>query len=149
MMRPMCGSSSATSTWQLSFTRVSSASSHQRRDLLPVATQFVHELADVRVRLRQNDEHGFRRQYGYDDDALTVFEDGGDQFATPDGRAKLVRRTDDGWDSRRQIFRIEARYHLAVDQQTVSTEYDGCIHSLALAQCRYQIANARHACSVG
>src|SRR5688572_15213539 len=146
MIRPMCGSSSATSTCaEVDTERMLD----QRGDVLAITPQLVQELSDVRAGLHEHEQDGLGGQNRHDRHPLLMFEDDRDDF-TPGGRsAKFVGGTDDGWDPRREILRIQSGNRLTVDQQAVATEDDGCVDTLALAQCGYQIANARHACSVG
>src|SRR5918993_2868875 len=75
MMRPMCGSSSATSAWivLVAFT------SDQGRDLFPVASQLEQELSDVRLRLHEDEEDGVGAEHRCDGESVAVLEHGGEQ----------------------------------------------------------------------
>src|SRR3982751_6830697 len=59
MMRPMCGSSSATSAW---IVLAASLTLDQGRDLLAIASKLEEELADVRLWLDQHEEDGVGAQ---------------------------------------------------------------------------------------
>src|SRR5436190_8742478 len=114
-----------------------------------IAAQLVQELSDIRARLHEHEENGFGRQHRDDRETLLMLENDGDDFTASGGCAELVGRADDGRDTRSDVFGIQSWDDLAVDQEAVSPEHDGCVDPLALAQCGYQIANARHAGSVG
>src|SRR5689334_4619400 len=66
------------------------------------------------------------------------------QIAAMNGSSKFVGRSDDGRDARRDIFSVEARCDLAIDQQAVVAQHDGRVHAIPLANGRHQVSNVRH-----
>src|SRR4051812_35843176 len=136
MMRPMCGSSSATRTWTVT--------SDQRGDMLAIAPQFVQQLPDLCAGLNEHQENRFCIQHRDDRHALTVLQDDRDRLTASRGAADFIRGANDRRNAGGEILGVEPGNGLAVDQQSVSSEHDGRIHSVALAQRGYQIANAGH-----
>src|SRR3954464_2174295 len=90
MMRPMCGSSSATSTW----TGVVGTDSDQGRDVFPIASKLEQQLADVGALRHENEEKGVARQHRNDGEPVSMLEDGRQQLATPAGLTEVVRGGD-------------------------------------------------------
>src|SRR5512143_1433833 len=150
MMRPMWGSSSATSTWHVgaSLGRGRSTKSlDEGRDVFPVAPQLEEQLADVRARVEQNEQYGFGREHGDDSDAVTMLEDRGEQFSTARDRAEVSGADDDRRNTARDVLGVQTGAQLTVDQQAIASQHDGGVDSFTLPNGSDQITNARHSTS--
>ena len=60
------------------------------------------------------------------------------------GAAEVVRGSDNRGDASRDIFRVESRCNLAVDQQAIVSKHDGGVYTFPLTNCRHQVSNVRH-----
>src|SRR6476659_5282469 len=100
MIRPMCGSSSATSACVrgISFTL------DEGRDVLAIATQLEEELPDVGLGTDEHEQDGVGIEGGHDRKPVPMLEHGGGQRTAVGGSAELVSRTNDRRNSRREIF---------------------------------------------
>lgn len=118
--------------------------SNQSGDVVSIAPKLAEELADVGAGRHENEQDGLVREDRDDRETRAVFEDGGLDVATMRGSAEVVCRSNNRWDASRDIFRVEPRCDLAVDQQSIVTKHDGGVHALPLADCRHQVSNVRH-----
>lgn len=118
--------------------------SNQSSDVVSVTPKLREELADVRGGRHEDEQDGLVRENRDDRETCAVFEDGGLEVAATDGGAELVGWSNDRWDASRDIFRIEPRCDLAVDEQSIVPEHDGGIHTFPLTNCRHQVSNVRH-----
>ena len=73
-----------------------------------------------------------------------MFEHCGREWTAVGRGAQVVSGSDDRRDSRREILGVEPRNALAVDQETVSAQYDRCLDPFALSNRRDEVSNARH-----
>src|SRR6478672_4753532 len=143
MIRPMWGSSSATSTWRGCIP--TGGRSDKGRHLLAIPPKLEQELADVRLRLHEHEKHCLGREHRHDHEATWVFEDACDERTTLAGGTKLVGSGNDGGHVCREAFRIQIRDRLAVDQEPVTTEDDRRFDTVALPNCGDEFADRRHA----
>ena len=118
--------------------------SNQSGDVVSIAPKLGKELADVCSGRHEDEQDGLVRKDCNDRETRAVLEDGGLEIASMSGCTEVIRRSDDRRDARGDIFRVESRCDLAVDQQAVVAEHDGCVHALPLTNCRHQVSNVRH-----
>src|ERR1035437_4057591 len=150
MMRPICGSSSATNTCRLGGTGSGGSSavrelpSDERGDVRAVAAQLVEQLAEVRRGLHEDEEHGIGREAGNHGKSMLVLQDGGLQRAARGGRAEFIGELDDRRHVRGDVLGIETGYGLTVDQQAVAAEDDRSLDAFALPEGRNEVANGWH-----
>src|SRR5687767_7556754 len=100
MIRPMCGSSSATSACRMGM----SVTSDQGRDVFAIAPKFVEQLADVGLRPNQDEEDGVGTEDRDDRESVAMLEDRRRQRSARRGAPQLVGRSDDRRNSRREIL---------------------------------------------
>src|SRR5688500_11319517 len=143
MMRPMCGSSSATRTWR-GCSLVTRSISDEGRDVAAIATQLEEELGHVRARLHEHEQHGLLRKDRDDGHPLRMLEDGGHELAAARGAPELVGRADDRRNVRGDVLRIEIGDRMAVDEQTVATKHDRRLDPLSLPDGADEVANGGH-----
>src|ERR1035437_453975 len=150
MMRPMCGSSSATSTCRFGVTgsggrgAVRGPPSDESGDVRAVATQLVQQLAEVYRGLREHEQHGVGRDGGNHRESVLVLHDGGLQGAARGGCTELIGELDDRRNMRGDMLGIEAGDGLAVDQQAVASENDRRFDAFPLPDGRDEAANGWH-----
>src|SRR5882724_8908951 len=97
-MRPMCGSSSATSTCRVLVTGSGGVScgtvrcrpSDESGDVRAVAAQFVQQLTEVRRGLHEDEQHGVGGKARNHGESMLVFHDRSLQSAARGGGAELV-----------------------------------------------------------
>src|SRR5262245_57172620 len=142
MIRPMCGSSSATSTWRCS---IASGPLDQGCHVLAIPSQLEQELPNVRLRLHENKKNCFGRQHRNHDEPLWVLEHAGDELAALTGGTKFVGCGNDGGDVRGQSFGVEIGHCLAIDQETVAAEHDRRLDAIAMPDGGDEFAYRRHA----
>jgi len=118
--------------------------SNQGGDVVPITPKLGEELADVGAGRHENEQDGLVRKDRNDRETRAVFEHGGLDVAPVRGSAEVVGRSNDRRDASRDIFRVESRCDLAIDQQPVVPEHDGGIHTLPLTDRRHQVSNVRH-----
>src|SRR4051812_17452957 len=113
--------------------------------MLAITAKLEEQLSHVGVGMHEDHENHVRVQDGHDGETMCILEHRGDEGATLDGNAELVGRGDDGRDVRREVVGVHVRHALAVDQQAVTPQNDGCVHSLALPDGGDEVSNAGHA----
>jgi hypothetical protein len=118
--------------------------SNQSGDVVAVAPKLEKELANVRVGGDENQQDGLVREDGNDRETRAVFENGSAEIASMSRGAELVCRPDDGWNARRDIFRVEAGCDLAVDQQAIVAEDHRSVDAVPLTNGCDQVSNVRH-----
>src|SRR5664279_4151195 len=132
MIRPMCGSSSATSTW--SRPAGSGTWSDERRDVRAVPPRLEQQLTQIRGGLGENEEDRVGVQDAHHRDAVSVLEDRGLQRAASVVRAEFVAGGHDLGDEGRQALRVDRGLYVTVDQQAIAAENDGGLDPFALAE---------------
>src|SRR5690242_12601733 len=147
MIRPMCGSSSATSTWQVA-APASSPSADKCGNGVSVATEFEEEVSNIGVLLDEDEKERLLRQYGDDRVALFVLEYRRHELAATGGTGELFRGVDDRRDVRGDVLGVEVRQHLAVDEQPVAAEDDRRFDPFTLSNRAHEVANCGHRRSV-
>jgi hypothetical protein len=113
--------------------------------LLAIPTKLEQQLTDVRLRLYEDQQNGFRREHRYHDQTLRMLEDAGDERAAVAGGTEFVGRGNDRWDVGREAFTVEIRHGLAIDQEPISTEDDRGFDAIALSNGGDEVAYRRHA----
>src|SRR4051794_26321451 len=106
MMRPMCGSSSATSAC----VRGVSVTSDERGDVFAIASELVQQLADVRLRAHEDEQDRVRTEDGHDGEAILMLEHGGRERSPRRSGTELICGPDYRWNPRREIFCVEPGY---------------------------------------
>jgi hypothetical protein len=134
MMRPMCGSSSATRTWR----------SDEGSDVATVAAELKEELANVDVRLHEHEENRVLRDHRDDRKAAWQLEHRRRQKTAPSGEAEIIGCRDNRRDVCGDFFGREPWNRLTIDQQAVAAEHDRSVNPLTLANRRHKITNGGH-----
>src|SRR4051812_3904982 len=115
MMRPMCGSSSATRMW---FTLVrESGMSDQGCDVAAVSTHIEEKPAEVRGGPQEHEEKGIVGKRRDDCVTFLVLEDRGVERTMHRCSAERFGFVNESGNARREVFVIEARRGEAFDQE--------------------------------
>src|SRR6185312_5952012 len=113
MMRPMWGSSSATSAWIVG---IALPALDKRRDVLAVAPELEQELTDVGAGLQQHEKHGTGREDRDDGESFGMLEHRRRQCPAPRRGPELVGGGNDRRNVRGDVVRDDMGHRLAIDQ---------------------------------
>src|SRR3954463_7900950 len=122
MMRPMCGSSSATRMWQ-SRAVGSVMESDQGGDIAAIPTHGKEQATEIGRRSEKHQQQrviGKRRYYGV---ACLGLENRRDEGTMKGHAAKGFRFSDEGGHAGREVFIVESRRRETFDQQPVFPQH--------------------------
>jgi hypothetical protein len=139
----MCGSSSATRTWNVGCDALRSATiSNEGGDVVAIAAKLEQELPDICSRRQQNKKNRFGRHRGNNRHTSAVLKDGSKQLGSANRGAQFIGRSNDRRDERGNAFWVDAGYRLAVNEEAVAAEHNGCFDSFALSNRSYEVPDA-------
>src|SRR4051812_32689319 len=143
MMRPMCGSSSATRMWQ-SRAVGSVMESDQGGDIAAVPTHVKEQATEISRRSEKHQQQrviGKRRYYGV---AFLVLENRRVERTMKRRAAKGFRFSDEGGHAGREVFIVESRRRKALDQEPVFPQHQNGVYPRTLSERAREISYIRH-----